>query len=689
MHIPEVNAFETEYLNKILGDRHYPVDRVLHDELTLPYRFDQIKIKPNDDANALTFNLSMDRLYDNFLYLVSNTKLSPPMDSDYYNRLNTSSRPIYDARAGALWTHWKHAFVDTTKNECVDQIMQKAHETDEWYSVAIAKNSNGSSIRLWTERTGETYQSDSVDHNQSKHFQNPVSLCRDNTDHVYVLDQGKTSSTSDESDGPVLYRFNLSGLLHTDPVSIDEQITTQGRRLHKYVGGIRATHVEDKARFMQPKRVLSDGDHMYVVDVSKSSDNREIAIVKKYDARLNWMQNYPLLNIDTRSDNTVQEDGYEPQFKDMIMYNDKFLVITGDALNIYDSQLAFENTIDMKRDHYEHGGTSTDTPMFIKPSEVNPNILYIIRQQSIEKVYYTRLDTSIRIYPIYKSYTTGNQPVRDWTNINNISVYEKQPDLIHNRGDINIIQHDHMKTIVEHSPGDTIVVGLNRSHQNMYYWIDNEIDIRKELLYDQFEHQLYTMKQVDVDPEEQVSNFVYNKSISKMLYNMQQFVQHLKGVFAIRGGWNQELEDGSYNYHPPRFEGIHYDVNNPTISSDFQPIMDNFVHITEPFVTGVFNRCFYELYKLQLELLDVLQIHWVHESNVFELKDILAPPCPGGIESDAELAMITDGLLCIMPDDDNDKIDICSMYAIDTCNTGSIVDCKGTCIIYGVKQESA
>ena len=70
MQNPEVNAFSSDYLNNLLGERGYTVDRLLHDQLELPYRFDQVKVKPNDDATAETFNISMDRLYDNFLYLV-------------------------------------------------------------------------------------------------------------------------------------------------------------------------------------------------------------------------------------------------------------------------------------------------------------------------------------------------------------------------------------------------------------------------------------------------------------------------------------------------------------------------------------------------------------------------------------------------------------------------------------------
>ena len=47
MQIPEVNAFDSTYLNNTLQQKQYAVDRLWNDQVSLPYRFDQIKIKPN------------------------------------------------------------------------------------------------------------------------------------------------------------------------------------------------------------------------------------------------------------------------------------------------------------------------------------------------------------------------------------------------------------------------------------------------------------------------------------------------------------------------------------------------------------------------------------------------------------------------------------------------------------------
>ena len=144
MDIPEVNAFTSPYLNKILESRGYPVDRLLQDELELPYRFDQIKIKPNDVADAETFNISMDRLYDNFLYLTSNTKLSPPMDNNYLYRLKDSRPDPYHGLPSTISSSggangWTNAFLKTAGNGAVDPIDQIITKTtnDKWMSVAL------------------------------------------------------------------------------------------------------------------------------------------------------------------------------------------------------------------------------------------------------------------------------------------------------------------------------------------------------------------------------------------------------------------------------------------------------------------------------------------------------------------------------------------------------------------------
>ena len=114
--------------------------------------------------------------------------------------------------------------------------------------------------------------------------------------------------------------------------------------------------------------------------------------------------------------------------------------------------------------------------------------------------------------------------------------------------------------------------------------------------------------------------------------------------------------------------------------------LDNFVHINEPFITGVFNRCLYELYNLQLQLLDMSSIKWIHESNVFELQNILASPCPDGIQTDTSMPFIDDDGVCIVPDDQTDGTDICTQFAIRTKSGDSLQDASGDCIIYSSKS---
>ena len=680
MDTPEVNAFTSDYLNNILRSRGHPVDRLLHDELRLPFEFDQVKMKPNDDATAQTWNIAMNRLYDNYLYLVSNTKMSPPMDRDYHARLNNGA-PVEPA-----------AFANTSsasspKMSQIDHMMVQSHDDGVWYSMTIQQPVSGgqSSLRMWSETTGVLEPSQYIDANKSNQFRNPISMCRDNADYIYILDAGHNTD-DDEQPGPVLYRYDIYGLLRDDPLLNQPGRATMGRELNKYVGARVTDNVFAMEQFHNPKQVISDGDYVYVVDVSESVDHREVVVIKKFDTRLNWVSNIALLNIDTR-DNTDINNQYLPQFKDMMFYNDRVLVLTGESLNEYDDQFNFIRTIDLTRSYNSQPDQTTgktgmvnNSLKFIRQSEVNPNVLYLIRERMVEKVYYSRLEDRIRDYNVYRS----PRPDTQWTNINELQVFTDP--VIKNRGDVVVFNHPGSVTITG-MPGDTILITPcmqlpSGRYQHKYHWVENEVELRKALTYQEFDDQMYTLEQVHVQPGEFTTNITYNKSIAKMLYNLMKMLECIKGTFAIRGEYVVESSTGAQTYFPPSFEGVHYSVDNQLFVDGYQVTLDNYVHLTEPFITGVFNRCLYELYNLQLQLLDIISITWVHEPNTFELGEILSLPCPGGIKSDADRPFITDSRLCIMPDDNNLKIDICSMYAINTKLDGGVLDHNGQCIIY-------
>ena len=67
--------FTTDYLNTILVEKEFFVNRTVNTVLELPYSWFEIKIKPNDIVSANTINQSIDMLNDNFLYLISKSKL--------------------------------------------------------------------------------------------------------------------------------------------------------------------------------------------------------------------------------------------------------------------------------------------------------------------------------------------------------------------------------------------------------------------------------------------------------------------------------------------------------------------------------------------------------------------------------------------------------------------------------------
>ena len=64
------SSFDKQIIN-MFTDRNILQDRLPGDVVSLPYSFYDIKIKPNDYVLAETVNYSIERLYDNWLYMLA------------------------------------------------------------------------------------------------------------------------------------------------------------------------------------------------------------------------------------------------------------------------------------------------------------------------------------------------------------------------------------------------------------------------------------------------------------------------------------------------------------------------------------------------------------------------------------------------------------------------------------------
>ena len=247
--------------------------------------------------------------------------------------------------------------------------------------------------------------------------------------------------------------------------------------------------------------MICDGETIYVIDTDivkdiDTDEEHEVAVMKAYDTRLNWLYTKPVVN--------------NIEFKDIIIYNNNFLVLTGNVINEYDHSFKFLRTIELEK------SDDIGSPLFIISSHVNPNILYIIRDTTIEKLYYTRLPDIIRRYSIYN------------IKFSFVSVYTKMISL---RGDINILDLDNDADTITIRPSELVD---GSSNFPSYYWLENEDIIRKKILFDTFSEQIFSFDEIKIHPEEYINSFVYNKTIGKMLYNLQLFIDNIKGVFAIK-----------------------------------------------------------------------------------------------------------------------------------------------------------
>ena len=79
--------------------KFFDLDRYLAEPLTLPYTFEDVKVKPNELCTADNINASLYKLHYNFLYLNAQTRIASnnfPLSGDYKGYFATE--PAGDVR---------------------------------------------------------------------------------------------------------------------------------------------------------------------------------------------------------------------------------------------------------------------------------------------------------------------------------------------------------------------------------------------------------------------------------------------------------------------------------------------------------------------------------------------------------------------------------------------------------------
>jgi len=89
-----MKPYTTDYLNNATESRLYLADRDVADQVRLPYEWREIKIKPNDLVTTHVINGAITKLYDNLLYILSQSMVPSSLIPDKQPFVDTTNKNI-------------------------------------------------------------------------------------------------------------------------------------------------------------------------------------------------------------------------------------------------------------------------------------------------------------------------------------------------------------------------------------------------------------------------------------------------------------------------------------------------------------------------------------------------------------------------------------------------------------------
>jgi hypothetical protein len=507
-------------------------DRYLGDSLSLPYNFEQIKIQNNDTVTRDLVNLKLNHLYQNFLYLYKSSKIAS-------NVIPISST----ATAGVSSTSTTFAW---NRNLNTSQFRQltagNLYNVDKTKVLNIQKNKNLDQYTIFTSYgkdlvifTSPDNQS-SITLSLSSRETYPGSLI--NFQDVVSIDFNYNNSMYLlDSGANVLYKYDATGYLTDDTVLLNTLQYVDA------IGGLGS--YTNKTEFNSPNSVVCQGNNVYVLD----SGNK---CVKKYDEFMNWQETYGLYR-----------DFYSSYPLDMKTdyLSGNFWVLTRDSKLIQYSN-DFQDSTTYYLTAFQMAGETFKSLLF---SPQNPYLFYIVSNKNVYKRYVTIPQVNIGKYLFY---------LFDFNTTENINAFAA------------LSAADGDKTMVFTTNSATSAGKFNLFLDNI-----NLYDVLADDFFD-----IYSYDEVKISEEEYTQNWVFNKSLSKLVQNHMRFRDAIKGRF-------QAKRDSLGNLV---FANARYLLPDEYLSVAFDSDVSFYIGANEIFQNIIVNRAFKKLYDVQTNLMNLL-----------------------------------------------------------------------------------
>lgn len=508
-------------------------DRYGGDVLTLPYDFESIRIQPNDTATASLINTKFSYLFENLMYIYRACKVAS-------NLIPVSATGFAGVSSNSTVFTWHY---NLSTSEFIP--LSDSSSYIDLYNIVRTDgvvNEEQKTYSIFATNGYDLFAIKSDLNNTSLGV--AISTKTYNPDFNSGIDYQKineitigpnnTLFTIDLSSN-YIYKYDITGF------KINDNVLNNKIFYNSVIGGYGTIY--DKYEFNSPRAIAYYGENIYVLDSGNGC-------VKKYDYNFNWLQTYNLIR-DMLSAYPISmraaKDG-------------KFVVLNKNkSICIYDNNFDNKIKIDIG-DELEGGEELKD----IRISATDSNIFYIITDKNVYKRFVSNPFNSIGKYLFY--YFKQNTPytIQSFTSI---------PTEL---GDKNLI-----------------FIKSNNNTNIILSFLDNA-NLYDVLSIPDFD--IYDLDNININYEEYMQSWIFNKAISKMLLNIMRLRDQIIGKFLFsRDSFNNVV----FNFTRYLTEGEKQKIF-------FQQDLNNSVGINEVFSNAVVNRCLEKLYNYQYNLIEIL-----------------------------------------------------------------------------------
>ena len=570
-HITQTSSFNQKLLN-VLDNRGVVQDRLPGDMLVLPNDMYDVSVSVNDFVVSDTINYSLEKLYDNWLYLISSSIIPSNNipNADYYTSI------IADTPTTGL------SWFDSTQFPVISSTTSDGELNGIKKITKITNTVNSNNYNLIaTTTTNIILLSGTNDSNVSviQNDQNPLNIIRsdssithpsnninflsisnhliNDSNELFVLDDTLKS----------LFKFDISGMLTLDKAILNND--TPGRLMTGMVGS--PGQIDDRNKFYHPVSMTSVDDLIYILDFHPQQGST----VKVFDSQLNWKNNTSLGIALSSGPIDIKYNHDTRKFYILCHITAYGGPPTAPELFVYDEMFNFVESINLMESGRHSESIKSEAFKSIDFSIENPNIMYLLSESNIYKKYVSRPTDFIGRFKIEEK-RIGSGDATDM----------KFQDITIN------------STIVTH--GDESIqkdeIFLYESEYEIIHKFQEDSNYEQSLE-TQFDEKVLYLPELTILPTESVNTFVYNKTLMKHVYNNALLLENTSRKFTTTydvAGISQYI-------------GFQY-LNISELSTiRYTTTMNNYIGVNEVVTTHTINRCLEEIYKLQLVLLSSMQ----------------------------------------------------------------------------------